>query len=203
MTTDAALPRERAEFDPLIDLYGVWTPELADRYLPIHGMPPVKYECLNGKLLVSPHLGAANSHPACTIVARLRPPARDRGGGAYTTLNIRLAPDSWMQPDFAVLREPAGDQVWIPAHQVLLAGECGPPSTRRADRIDKPARCAEAGVEFFMRAEISYAQPHAQVSLLRLKDTGYEVHVEASAGARFETEIPFPISFDPAELLEE
>lgn len=200
---NAALTCEQGEFDPLIDLYGVWTPELADRYLPIPGMPPAKYECLNGKLRVSPHLGAANSHPACMIVARLRPPARDRGGGACTTVNVQLAPNSWIQPDFAVLREPARDQVWIPAHQVLLVGECGPPSNRRADRFGKPSCCAEAGIEFFMRVEVSYPRQHAAVSLLRLNGTEYQPHAEAMTGSRFEADVPFPLSFDPAELLED
>ncbi|ALG14307.1 hypothetical protein [Kibdelosporangium phytohabitans] len=34
---------ERIEsFDPLVDLYGVWTTDLAERYLPIEGAPPAK-----------------------------------------------------------------------------------------------------------------------------------------------------------------
>lgn len=57
ITVAAALDYDPAEFDPLVELYGLWTPELADRYLPIPGMPPAKYECLDGKLIVSPYEG--------------------------------------------------------------------------------------------------------------------------------------------------
>ncbi len=203
MTMAAALDHEPTEFDPLVDLYGVWTPELADRYLPIPGMPPVKYECLDGKLILSPYEGSANIYAADEIFVRLRRPARDLGGGAYTTLNVQLASNRWIQPDFTVLREPARGRVWIPAEQTLLVGECVSPSSRKADRIDKPARCAEAGIEFFMRVEVSYARQQAEVVLLRLNDAGYQVHTKSLAGSRFETDVPFPLSFDPAELLED
>ncbi len=73
-----------------------------------------------------------------------------------------------------------------------------------ADRIDKPAMCAEAGIEYFMRVEVSYTKNHAEVVLLRLGQQGtYEVHAKALAGSTFETQTPFPLSFDPTELLED
>ncbi|ASU80597.1 Uma2 family endonuclease [Actinopolyspora erythraea] len=200
----AAPAHDTGAFDPLVELHGVWTPELADRYLPIPGMPPVKYECQDGHLIVSPYEGSANIFAADELRDWLKPHAKSLGGGAYTTLNIRLGPDSWIQPDFAVLREPARGRVWIPATQALLVGECVSPSSRVSDRIDKPAMCAEAGIEYFMRVEVSYAKKHAEVVLLRLGDEGvYEVHAKALAGDTFETREPFPLRFDPAELLED
>ncbi len=191
-------------FDPLVELHGVWTPDLADRYLPIPGMPPVKYECQDGHLIVSPYEGSANIYAADELRDRLKPHAKSIDGGAYTTLNIRLGPDSWIQPDFVVLREPARGRVWIPSTQTLLVGECVSPSSRVADRIDKPTMCAEAGIEYFMRVEVSYTKGHAEIVLLRLDEHGtYEVHTKALAGSTFTTQEPFPLSFDPAELLED
>ena len=93
--------------------------------------------------------------------------------------------------------------MWVPAEKALLVGECVTPSSRKRDRIDKPARCAETGIEYFMRVEVSYARQHAEVVLLRLDEAGYRVHAKALAGSRFETEVPFPLAFDPAELLED
>lgn len=33
-----------AQFDPLVDLDGLWTTELADRYLPLPELPAARYE---------------------------------------------------------------------------------------------------------------------------------------------------------------
>ncbi|MGJ7907858.1 Uma2 family endonuclease [Actinopolyspora sp. H202] len=192
------------EWDPLVELHGLWTPGLADRYLPIPGMPPVKYECQDGRLLVSRCEGADTVHAADELREILKPNAKSLGGGAYTTLSIQLSPKSWTQPDFAVLREPARGREWIPATRALLVGECLSPFSGVADRIDKPAMCAEAGIEYFMRVEVSYAKKYAEVVLLRLGDHGgYEVHAKALAGDTFETREPFPLRFDPTELLED
>ncbi|MEV4731350.1 Uma2 family endonuclease [Saccharopolyspora sp. NPDC049426] len=135
-------------FDPLVDLDGLWTPELADRYLPIPGMPPAKYECLDGKLIVSPYEGSANVYAADELRLRMREPARQLGGAAYTTLNVEMPSLSslrWVQPGFSVLRRPAAGRVWIPAEQVLLIGECVSRSSRRTDHIDKPAEYGKVG----------------------------------------------------------
>ncbi|SDP74012.1 Endonuclease, Uma2 family (restriction endonuclease fold) [Actinopolyspora xinjiangensis] len=200
----AAPAHDTGAFDPLVELRGVWTPDLADRYLPIPGMPPVKYECQDGHLIVSPYEGSANTYAAYRMLTLMEPPARGLGCRVYPTLNVQLGINRWIQPDFAVLREPALGRVWIPATQALLVGECVSPSSRVADRIDKPAMCAEAGIEYFMRVEVSYAKNHAEITLLRLGDEGvYEVHAKALAGDTFETREPFPLSFDPAELLED
>lgn len=153
---------------------------------------------------MSPYEGSANIYAADELRGRLKPRARSIDGGAYTTLDIQLAPDSWIQPDFVVLREPARGRVWIPATQALLVGECVSPSSRVADRIDKPAMCAAAGIAYFVRVEVSYTKNHAEITLLRLDEHGtYEVHAKALAGSTFEVREPFPLSFDPAELLED
>ncbi|GAB3546979.1 hypothetical protein J2S53_003112 [Actinopolyspora lacussalsi] len=192
------------EWDPLVELHGLWTPELADRYLPIPGMPPVKYECQDGHLLFSRREGADTVHAADELREILKPHARALGGSTYTTLSIQLSPKSWTQPDFAVLREPARGRVWIPATRALLVGECVSSFSHVADRIDKPAVCAEAGIEYFMRVEVSYAKKYAEVVLLRLgENSAYKVHAKALAGDTFETREPFPLRFDPAELLED
>jgi hypothetical protein len=68
------------------------------------------------------------------------------------------------------------------------------------DRIDKPAICADAGIPYFMRVEID--DHEARVELFKLDTGKYTVHAKALTGQQFETELPFPISFDPAVLLE-
>jgi hypothetical protein len=99
-----------------------------------------------------------------------------------------------------VLKEPVKGLTWVPVDKVLMPIEFVSTSSRRRDRINKPTMCAEAGVPYFMRVEIEDYSAH--VELLRLDGDKYVVHAQALSGQRFETELPFPISFDPAVLLE-
>ncbi|QUH00257.1 Uma2 family endonuclease [Saccharopolyspora erythraea] len=191
-----------ARFDPLVDLDGLWTPELADRYLPIPGMPPAKYECLDGKLIVSPREGTANMFAVWMLGKLLEPAAAANGNRFYLTVNLQLDQQRWIEPDFAVLVKSGHGRVWVPAGEALLVGECVSPSSRKNDRIDKPALCAQAGIPYFMRVEVSYARQRVEVELLRLVDGEYRDQAKALDGQRFETDLPFELSFDPGELLE-
>ena len=187
--------------DPLVELRGRWTTELAERYLPIEGLPPAKYECLDGDLIVSPRESSANSYATIELGALLRGPARKAGCIAYSTVNMRFADKSWIEPDLTVLRQPMKRAVWVMAELVLMPIEFVSPSSVRSDRIDKPALCAAAGVPYFMTVEIGDSA--AEVELLRLNDAGvYVVQGKAKSGQEFRTDLPFPLSFDPIELME-
>lgn len=189
-------------FDPLVDLDGLWTPELADRYLPIPGMPPAKYECLDGKLITSPREGTANMFAVWQLGKRLETAAEQEGHHFYLTVNVLLDVQKWIEPDFVVLRQPGHGRTWIPPDEVLLAGECVSPSSKRNDRVDKPEKCAEAGIPYFMRVEVNYQLRRVEIELLRLEDGKYRTHASSAQAEPFETDLPFPLSFDPAELLE-
>lgn len=189
------------DFDPLVELYGMWTTEMAEHYLPIpHAQLIGKYECLDGYLIMSPREGSPNSFAALELGHILRDPARAAGHRAYSALNVEFHPSRWIEPDLVVLKEPVKDLTWVPADKVLIPIEFVSASSRRRDRIDKPAVCAHAGIPYFMRVEIDDHEVH--VELFKLDDGKYTVHAKALAGQRFETDLPFPISFDPAVLLE-
>ncbi|WP_312880421.1 Uma2 family endonuclease [Actinokineospora xionganensis] len=98
------------------------------------------------------------------------------------------------------MREPIKDLVWVPVDKVLVVGEFVSPSSKRRDRIDKPKMCAEAGIPFYLRVEINQFDAH--VELLKLDGGRYVSHANALGGMTFESEIPFPMKFDPATLLE-
>jgi hypothetical protein len=89
---------------------------------------------------------------------------------------------------------------WVPVDKVLMPVEFVSRSSRRRDRIDKPALRAEAGVPFYMRVEVDEHDAH--VELLKLDGDRYVMHAKALSGQLFDTELPFPFSFDPAVLLE-
>jgi Uma2 family endonuclease len=187
-------------FDPLVDLHGIWTTELAELYLPIPGAPRVKYECLDGYLVMSPYEGSPNGFGMLQLAMILRDQAMEAGRRIYPTVNVEFSPQRWIQPDLTVLKQPIKGLTWIPAELVLMPVEFVSASSRRRDRIDKPAECAQAGIPYFMRVE--FAKDAVRVELFQLADDRYEHLAAAHSGQKFETDVPFPMSFDPAELLE-
>jgi len=194
-------PMVPSGFDPLVELRGLWTTELAEHYLPVEGLPPAKYECLDGNLIMSPREGSGNSWAASRLNVLMDEPVLKAGFFPYLSINMLFNNQRWIEPDLTVLRQPAMQSTWVPAELVLMPIEFVSRSSVRRDRIDKPALCAAAGVPYFMNIEISRQEAH--VELLRLDDSGeYVIQAKALAGQEFRTDLPFPLSFDPAVLLE-
>lgn len=187
-------------FDPLVDLAGLWTTRLAERYLPLDDLPPAKYECVDGGLVVSPREGSGNSYATVRLTVLLDRSVAGSGFVVYSSINMQFGEQTWLEPDLAVLRTPAEQITWVPVSQLLMPVEFVSRSSRRRDRIDKPALCAQAGVPYFLRVEIAGARVY--VELLRLVEGRYELAAKALSGQEFRTELPFPIAFDPVELLE-
>jgi len=187
--------------DPLVELRGRWTTDLAERYLPIEGLPPAKYECLDGNLTVSPRENSGSSWAASRLLVLMDDATLKAGFFPYLAVNMRFSDKRWIEPDMAVLRHPMKRAVWVQAEAVLMPIEFVSPSSVRNDRIDKPALCAAVGVPYFMTVEIGDSA--AEVELLRLNDAGvYVVQAWATSGQEFRTDLPFPLSFDPVELME-
>jgi Uma2 family endonuclease len=193
--------RRNGSFDPLVDLDGVWTTDFAERYLPIEGAPPAKYECVDGKLILSPYEAGPNVYAAVELRTILKPAAHAAGLRVYPTVNLRFDFQKWIQPDFAVVRSPVRG-TWVEAADVVVAGEFVSPSSRLRDRIDKPALCAAAEIPYYMTGEVSLVEEQASVRLWRLTNAEYTLVAKASAGERFEVDEPFKMSFDPIELLD-
>jgi Uma2 family endonuclease len=196
------VPAYERPFDPLVDLDGLWTPELAERYLPIDGAPPARYEAVDGKLVMSPREGSANSWAAIQLAVLFHAPARAAGHAVYSALNVQLTPKTWIEPDLVVLVTPVANLTWISADTVLMLVELVSPSSRRRDRIDKPRLAADAGIPYYLRVEIARQLNSAEVHLFEHAGDGYKPIASALAGERFDIIRPFEVSFDPADLLE-
>ncbi|AHI00227.1 hypothetical protein GCM10010174_83340 [Kutzneria viridogrisea] len=188
-------------FDPITDLAGLWTTDLAERYLPDPGLPPAKYECVDGKLVVSPYEAGPNVYAADEMRGLLKPAARAAGLRIYTTVNLRMTPQRWIQPDLTVMRSPIPD-VWADAGDAVLVGEFVSPSSVTRDRVDKPLLCAQAGIPFYLHGEVSLRTRTATLRFFRLVDGEYEQVALAHTGDLFEITEPFPVSFDPVALLD-
>ncbi|WP_405101538.1 Uma2 family endonuclease [Micromonospora sp. NBC_01412] len=192
-------------FDPLVDLDGIWTTQLAERYLPLPELPDARYECIDGRLVMTPAEVGTNSYGEGKLIRILGPTAEAAGFYVYGQVNLTFAPQRWIQPDVTVLHDlPKTDEEdrWVPVHLCTMAVEFVSPGSRRQDFVDKPRRCAEGRVPYFMRVEISRRLRHAAVELFTLgKFGGYDTLARAVSGERLRADAPFPIDFDPAELL--
>lgn len=193
-----------AEFDPLVDLDGVWTTALANDYLPDPRFPAAKYECINGRLVVTPTEVGANSWGEIKLARLIAPAAEAAGFYVYGTVNLTFHPSKWIEPDVTVLHslpETDEDDKWVPVRLCTMAVEFVSPTSRKQDYVNKPQRCAEGGVPYFMRVEIVRRTREVSVRLLKLTDGSYQALASANAGQRFEAKEPFEMGFDPAELL--
>jgi Uma2 family endonuclease len=193
-----------ASFDPLVDLDGLWTTKLADDFLPDPRMPAAKYECIDGRLIVTPTEVGVNSYGELEFAHLIKPAAKKAGFFVYGAVNLTLQPGTWIQPDVTILHEvPQSDEQdkWIPITLCTMAVEFVSPGSRRQDYVNKPQRCASGGVPYFMRVELVRRLRHASVELLKLVDGEYRPLTSAVAGQRFGTAEPFEMDFDPRDLL--
>ncbi|MFV2116337.1 hypothetical protein ACFHW0_28945 [Micromonospora sp. LOL_025] len=103
-------------------------------------------------------------------------------------MNLTFSPRRWIQPDVTVLHAlPKTDEEdrWIPAHLCTMAVEFVSPGSRRQDFVDKPVRCAEGRVPYFLRVELSRRPGHAQAELSTLgRFGGYDTVARAVGGFR-------------------
>ena len=82
-----------------------------------------------------------------------------------------------LEPDVTLLRKPVDfDHHYYPAAQVVLAVEIVSPSTKRRDRLEKPAMYAAAGVPHFWRIE----QNPIHVFAYDLVDRRYELVADSA-----------------------
>jgi Uma2 family endonuclease len=190
------------DFDPLVDLAGMWTTELADHYLPIDGMLATRYEAVGGKLIMSPYEGSGNSWAGKRLARQLDDAAEAAGFALYMTLNVVFSANSWIQPDLVLLRESLDFDTWVSADAVVMPIELVSRSSRRRDRIDKPAMMAKAHIPFYLRIDVTEQLPTVTAELYELRGSTYQSAAASSGNTRLNSDVPFPMSVDLRDLLE-
>lgn len=193
-----------AAFHPLVDLDGLWTTALADQFLPLPEVPVAKYECIDGRLVVSPTEVGVNSYGEIRLARLIAPAAEAAGLYVYGSVNLTRNPGTWIQPNVTVLHTlPRTDEEdkWIPVGFCTMVVEFVSKGNRRQDFVNKPQRCAEWGIPYFMRVELVRQLGHASVDLFKLRDGEYQLLAAGISGQSFETAEPFPMSFEPRQLL--
>lgn len=161
-----------------------------------------RIELIDGSFQVSP--APMGLHALCagglrSILARAAKPEFV----VVETVNVTAGEDGFI-PDVAVLPRDLvmSRTVVFPASEVLAVAEVVSPGVgnRRRDYEVKPPKYAKAGIEVFIRIELE-GTDIPRVEVLQLGPHGYEVVGRAKAGEVLMLTEPFPVSFDPAELL--
>jgi Uma2 family endonuclease len=139
---------------------GAWT--LAD----VFQLPDSvnRYEVIDGKLIVSPPPSARHQFVGSELLFQLRAAAPAEWRVVYESY-LDYGGDGRV-PDLLVVRSSAlGDRLAYPPSAVGLAVEIVSPSSRRTDRLAKPAEFAEQGLPLFWRVEL---EPELVVHPFRL-----------------------------------
>jgi len=193
------------EFDPLTTFAGAWTTSLAEQYLPLPGDPHRKYECVDGRLYMSPAEGFDNGFVQMMIGRIMGDAAEDADMLIVGQVNLTFAHNRWIVPDALVVSSapaPGKQRIWVPAEHGVMPIEIVSPSSRDRDYFDKPAICAAAGVPYFMQIAVEHSMGPVTVTLHRLRRRGRPVLIAgAQSGETFTMEEPFPLTFDPARFL--
>ncbi|AVH25204.1 Uma2 family endonuclease [Nocardia cyriacigeorgica] len=182
---------------------GRWTAADLDG-LPENGL---RYEVLNGQLVVSPVPEPRHQ----VLIQRLLRVLDDAAPTTFVALGgvgILIGDDEPI-PDVIVATEPIPwDARGIPVEQVQLAVEVVSASTTLQDRMVKPVLYAAAGIPNYWRFEINSFKgrlPGEELPVLFAhvlgSDNTYEQTHRVPAGEKVTLRSPFDVTIDPAALL--
>jgi Uma2 family endonuclease len=159
-----------------------------------------RYELDEGMLIVSP--APYNNHQIVTdnlyFILRV---ARSAEFIVVTGPGINLSELQHRIPDVAVIRK-EGFEVGrvFESRPPVLAIEVASERTKLYDRTRKKTVYEQYGVEFYWIVNPDLARP--DITAFSLVDGKYQQNGYAVGGQKFVTEVPFPVSFAPAQLLE-
>jgi Uma2 family endonuclease len=158
-----------------------------------------RYELFDGSLLVSP--GPTPRHQrAVGGVLRVLGEAAPRGVEALPVINLRVTDQDVYLPDAVVVPAAAirAATVALSPRDVTLTVEVTSPHTRVRDRVVKSHAYAAAGIPVYWRIE---PEESPVLYVYELDGDSYGLPKAYEAGAVAMLSKPFPMSFDPAELV--
>ncbi|GAA1005629.1 Uma2 family endonuclease [Acrocarpospora pleiomorpha] len=158
-----------------------------------------RYELLNGSLLVSPAPTPLHQDALLELATILRvasPPELK----PMLEVNLRLGPQDYYIPDLVVVSKAAmrSTELMFEAKDILLAVEIVSPSTQMRDRQIKKAVYAAAGIPLYWRIELLESP---SLFIYQLGDEEYDLAEEVKAGDTARLSVPFPVEFDPIQLV--
>ncbi|MBA8950931.1 Uma2 family endonuclease [Actinomadura namibiensis] len=187
---------------------------VSDRLYTIHDLLELneerwpRFEVLGGTLMMSPapapkhQIFGDNLQTLLTVAA-------PRGEAVITASHLRLCEDeTGMVPDLLVLHPGVNlERTYFEAEDVLAAVEVVSPGNHKNDRIVKAIAYAEAGIPFYWRVELAPfpGQGEDRLPVVLVQEhtgDGYREVERLTAGSVGNVTRPFPLSIDPAVLLD-
>ncbi len=154
-----------------------------------------RYELIDGALIVTPAPSYSHQDVVGELYVRLHAACTPGLKVMLAPFDVALATDTVMQPDLLVARREQFTARDLPGAP-LLAVEVLSPSTRHIDLSLKRARFEEAGVTSYWVVD-----PLApRITAWELVDGAYRSVAEVTGEETFSTDVPFPVTFRPAEL---
>lgn len=187
--------------DAVLGHPGPWTIEDIEA-LPETGNH-ARYEILApGILTVSPAPGFAHQCASFNLTEILRAAARaaDSYVGVVQDVNVELPGRRLTIPDIIVVDGHVAETFPVRCQPaaVRLVVEIVSPGSTVTDRTIKPELYASARIPFYWRLEIE-SVPTLFAHVLR--DDRYDENLQLKGGTRSTLPAPFPVEFDPADLL--
>jgi Uma2 family endonuclease len=169
----------------------------------------LKYEVLDGELIVSPSPGCDHQDLGFELCTALKS-AAPAGVHPILGVTVRLRKDEdGPVPDITILRPGVKKRgrKFFEAEDVLALVEIVSPQNTRMDRVFKPTMYAAVGIPYYWRIELADFPERAEgerlpvVLVHELDGEGYRLAERLPAGRRGRITLPFPVEFDPADLL--
>jgi Uma2 family endonuclease len=165
-------------------------------------------ELLEGRIIVSPSGVFWHSQAALWLYEEFRAAAKQQGWLQSLDSDIVLPPTrDIIRPDHILVRDAAkfSDLTHtVPVEHVLLVSEIVSPSSVRDDREVKPARCARAGIPFYLLVD-RLTDPMSITLFSDPGDEGYRKTTSVQAGTdgtSLSIPAPVEVTLDTATLPE-
>lgn len=172
---------------------GIYTVE--DLYAYREQREDMTVQLIEGELVVSPSPGVTHQIVSAALFLVLARAVPEGLRVLAAPLDLLAGERSMLQPDLMVVPRELRSGKYVPQPPVL-AVEILSPSSRRTDLVRKPEVLGRFGVEHYW--VVDPLNPALRV--FRLVGATYESGQVVVAADLFETDVPFPVSFRPADL---
>jgi len=154
-----------------------------------------RYEIVDGSLHVTPPLDDRHEGIVRAAVTTLRG-AAPPGWWVCARLGVEFGPSN-LVPDVTVLRPHSSGASWSDPADVALVIEVEAPTTKRYDRLLKPALYAEAGIPHFWRVDPAHPGPELTTYTLTADGT-YAEDRRIAGDDLVKINSPYPVRLAPS-----
>ena len=160
----------------------------------------LRAELIDGDLIVTPPPNEWHQDVAYHLLVTLGPSLEGHGLTVRDNRGLRLTDNDMFIPDVVVYRtdRPARSGLFLAPADVVMAVEIVSHSSRRIDRLTKPAALAANGIPFYLLVD-PFPAP-VRLTLFELVADSYDQIAQVEAGTPLPLPAPFDITLDTTRL---